>query len=537
MTFLKNGKRKLKKCLKGRMNMIKRASDQIDLTKVVDGKDGTSVTILGSYNTMAELEAAHPTGSRGDAYMVGGDLVIWNGTSWENVGRIQGPQGTPGTPGAPGTGVASVQPQYYLSTSDQSATGGTWGNTITFVSGLYIWSRDEITYSNGSVGHSAEVYNQALTIACENAISALAAAQAVNQYTWHTETDTGAGAGTHITAIPKDEFLADPDNSGYNSLFDNIGMKVRNGLRILARFGASMVIGEDDGARVEVDSNTVRGITEDGVEAFSIESSAQDAPQEVTKVLTNEIAKNATQTVTLSDLTDGVNATTISLSYTYRYWYRGIAEGFYKSTSGTLDFVKGTASLYSRTYTENATGTSVTRTFTIAYDGANSFTITNPSPHFTFGLTKIKFTSQSAPRPETNFNGLFFLNGINLEQPTLDTTTLTPYSNRCDIIDGGIFRFGKWRFIQINVQISDISLGANNTWAILKGLSNDLPLTNGRDTSNNLVKMANLSASAQRNAGDISAYINGNGRIVVATSDNALTVGDVVMISGFYIAE
>jgi hypothetical protein len=141
------------------------------------------------------------------------------------------------------------------------------------------------------------------------------------------------------------------------------------------------------------------------------------------------------------------------------------------------------------------------------------------------------------PIPQTNFNGLFNLNGVNFEQPVLDTTTIVPYSNRCNIIDGGIWRFGKWRFVQINVQINDITLAANNTWGLLEGLANDLPVTNGRDTSNNLVKMANLSASAQRNAGDISAYINGNGRIVVATSDNALTVNNVVMISGFYIAE
>lgn len=516
--------------------MIKRASDQIDLTKVVDGKNGTSVTILGSYNTMAELETAHPTGSRGDAYMVAGDLVIWNGTSWENVGRIQGPQGNPGTPGASGTGVTSVQPQYCLSTSDQSATGGTWGNTITFVSGLYIWSRDEVTYSNGSVGHSAEVYNQALTIACENALAALAAAQAVNQYTWHTETDTGAGAGTHNTAIPKDDFLADPANGGYNSLFDNIGMKVRNGLRTLARFGVSMIIGEDDGARVEVDSDTMRVLTEDGVEAFSVESSTQEEAHDVTKTLDNKVAKNSTQTITLSDLSTGVAGTTIKLAYSYRYYDQGYAYGAYNNVVASRNFTKGTASTYTGTYTENATGTSVTRTYTIAYDGVNSFTITNPSPYFTFDLTSVKFTSQSAPTPETNINGLFYLNGVNIEQPTLDTTTLTPYSSRCDIIDGGIWRFGKWRFVQINVQINDVTLSANNTWALLKGLANDLPTTNGRDTGNNLVKMANLSASAQKNAGDISAYINGNGRIVVATSDNALTVNDVVMISGFYIA-
>lgn len=68
------------------------------------GKDGTSVTILGSYSTEAELEAAHPTGTKGDGYMVNGDLYIWDVTNntWKNVGRIQGPKGDTGDTGAKG---------------------------------------------------------------------------------------------------------------------------------------------------------------------------------------------------------------------------------------------------------------------------------------------------------------------------------------------------------------------------------------------------------------------------------------------------
>lgn len=63
-----------------------------------DGADGRGLAILGNYDTMAELIAAHPTGSAGDAYLVGTDLVVWNTqtSSWENVGRIQGPSGADG---------------------------------------------------------------------------------------------------------------------------------------------------------------------------------------------------------------------------------------------------------------------------------------------------------------------------------------------------------------------------------------------------------------------------------------------------------
>ena len=70
-----------------------------------NGKDGTSVTILGSYDTLAELRAAHPTGNNGDAYIVDGDLYVWsaNSNNWQNVGTIQGPAGTNGTNGTNGT--------------------------------------------------------------------------------------------------------------------------------------------------------------------------------------------------------------------------------------------------------------------------------------------------------------------------------------------------------------------------------------------------------------------------------------------------
>ena len=63
-----------------------------------NGADGTSVTILGSYKTISELQAAHPTGSAGDAYIVDGDLYVWavDDGVWENVGNIQGPAGADG---------------------------------------------------------------------------------------------------------------------------------------------------------------------------------------------------------------------------------------------------------------------------------------------------------------------------------------------------------------------------------------------------------------------------------------------------------
>lgn len=69
------------------------------------GKDGTGVTILGSYDSLGALKAEHPTGNAGDAYLIGGHLYVWDviGSDWKDVGTIQGPKGDKGESGTDGT--------------------------------------------------------------------------------------------------------------------------------------------------------------------------------------------------------------------------------------------------------------------------------------------------------------------------------------------------------------------------------------------------------------------------------------------------
>ena len=64
------------------------------------GDPGTSVTILGTKNEESEL----PTegNKNGDGYIISGSLYVWDGDSWNNVGKIQGPKGDKGDPGAAG---------------------------------------------------------------------------------------------------------------------------------------------------------------------------------------------------------------------------------------------------------------------------------------------------------------------------------------------------------------------------------------------------------------------------------------------------
>lgn len=81
-------------------------TDTITIVKISDGQrgaDGTSVKILGSYDTVEQLNQAHPNGNEnGDGYTVDKDLWVWNGTEFTNVGQIKGNDGVNGVDGKDG---------------------------------------------------------------------------------------------------------------------------------------------------------------------------------------------------------------------------------------------------------------------------------------------------------------------------------------------------------------------------------------------------------------------------------------------------
>ena len=64
----------------------------------IDGLNGTSFNLLGSFDTLEALKTSHPTGNAGDAYIIQGDLYVWSidDSDWNNVGHIQGPAGEDG---------------------------------------------------------------------------------------------------------------------------------------------------------------------------------------------------------------------------------------------------------------------------------------------------------------------------------------------------------------------------------------------------------------------------------------------------------
>jgi hypothetical protein len=73
------------------------------------GETGAGLNIVGSFDTAAELPA---TGEPGEAYIVAGDLYLWDTVSstYVNRGPIQGPQGPAGPKGDTGdTGPQGIQ--------------------------------------------------------------------------------------------------------------------------------------------------------------------------------------------------------------------------------------------------------------------------------------------------------------------------------------------------------------------------------------------------------------------------------------------
>ena len=167
----------------------------------IKGEDGTSVKILGVYDSLEELLSEHPSGTNqdGDGYLINGELYVWNDSEFLNVGKIKGEDGEKGEDGtsmylhvkysndggqtftgnngedegtyigtyadheeADSTDVTKYKwvkfspqslvkstPQWYLSTSNTEQTGGSWTETMPELKeGYYLWLRYKLDWEN-----------------------------------------------------------------------------------------------------------------------------------------------------------------------------------------------------------------------------------------------------------------------------------------------------------------------------------------------------------------------------------------------------
>lgn len=112
----------------------------------------SGLSIKGSYDTYEELTQAHPTGSRGDAYIVGNDLYLWVNNAWSNVGQFRGEDGATPEIGANGNwyinGVDTGKPSRGV--KGDAGEDGTDGAAATITVG---------TVTTGAEGSQAQVTN------------------------------------------------------------------------------------------------------------------------------------------------------------------------------------------------------------------------------------------------------------------------------------------------------------------------------------------------------------------------------------------
>lgn len=115
------------------------------------GADGTSVSIIGTLSNSSNLPASGNT--EGDGYLINGDLWVWSGTEWVNVGTIQGPIGPTGAVGAAGPTGPTGQPGPTGGQGTQGATGPTGAQGIQGLTGpTGLQGADGSTGPTGSQG-------------------------------------------------------------------------------------------------------------------------------------------------------------------------------------------------------------------------------------------------------------------------------------------------------------------------------------------------------------------------------------------------
>ena len=123
------------------------------------GEPGQGLVILGSLPSSGDLPA---TGELGDGYIISGELWVWTGTEWENVGVIQGPAGTDGRTILSGSVDPTIEGEdgdFYINTSSWEIFGPkatTWPAGVPIVGNDGQDGADGRTILSGTVDPTTE---------------------------------------------------------------------------------------------------------------------------------------------------------------------------------------------------------------------------------------------------------------------------------------------------------------------------------------------------------------------------------------------
>lgn len=121
-----------------------------------DGADGKGIKSTAITYQASTSGTTVPTGTWGTAIpSVSANQYLWTRTvitytdNSTSTSYSIGKMGANGSTGATGKGVSSITAEFYLSTSKDTPTGGSWSTTMpTWSSGKYLWTRNKIVYTN-----------------------------------------------------------------------------------------------------------------------------------------------------------------------------------------------------------------------------------------------------------------------------------------------------------------------------------------------------------------------------------------------------
>lgn len=202
---------------------------------------------------------------------------------WVYVNNIKGKTGDTGK------GIANIINQYYLSSSDEVQSDGTWTDAApSYIDGYYYWTKSIINWTDGSTTETEPVLDNGLTSANVNAADARKVA------TNYLAVDN---TGIMVADMKDGEQTPSGITSGKNVFIDSKSVQIRDGQNTLSSFGGnSVVLGQKSKSRLELSSTEISGISDAGVKNFNIINGDSDKERTITK---NGIFENASSESTI----------------------------------------------------------------------------------------------------------------------------------------------------------------------------------------------------------------------------------------------
>lgn len=189
--------------------MAVKATSSVTLMMVSDGakgSDGKGISTIIHHYLVTNVTTGVTTSTSGwkasPSSVTSTNKYLWyyqtvnytTGSPTNTKPAIIGVYGDTGGKGETGKGIKSVTPEYYLSTSNTTQTGGSWKTTQdAWSNGRYYWARDAITWNDGTTTTTTPTLATGLNNANSTALSAQTIAnQTASKFQWIVKSGNSA---------------------------------------------------------------------------------------------------------------------------------------------------------------------------------------------------------------------------------------------------------------------------------------------------------------------------------------------------------